>query len=139
MDSGADDGECLGCVGSAHIIAEHACMPHVDHCSLSKRYAETMDDEPEEMNDTALRSVVRCAFTSLVLCLKLTHPDIQFLRHRILAAAARRNHASIRRQSAHPGTANEQQIRAGFVLNYHHTTRMLLHLTLQLFFQAPSL
>jgi hypothetical protein len=64
MDSGAEDGECLGCASFDDSLFSFAFLcPRLRFLS-ALRYADTMDDEPDVMNDTALRSVVTCASCS---------------------------------------------------------------------------
>ncbi len=73
-------------------------------------YAETMDDEPDVMNDVALRSVVRCAAVQHIAPYCLTPPTPQFIRPQRVAAAALQHYARNRRQSADAGTPNRQQV-----------------------------
>jgi hypothetical protein len=70
-------------------------------------YAETMDDEPDVMNDTALRSVVR--YDQRPSCRRFaSHSLVQLLRPLCFAVACQ-HHPCFRRQSASARAAFEQQ------------------------------
>lgn len=70
-------------------------------------YAETMDDEPDVMNDTALRSVVR--YDARPSCRRFaSHSLVQLLRPLRFAVTCQ-HHPCFRRQSASACAAFEQQ------------------------------
>lgn len=93
MDGGADDGECLGCVCCEqinrfpvvipppslppHAVLSTACYTRAPSFSTFRSYAETMDDEPDVMNDTALRSVVRLLRCLLMYLRHVTSDDVR--------------------------------------------------------------